>query len=303
MEVKSYKQVTDSTLVAWNNKTIHLGLLDDTYEFDSNHSNIDLIGYMTYQVKLETSQITHDLSIIFDAQDIHEDDVSIRLSKYLVIYDTQKGPLFLFDGVTGLPVEVSKSLSIKFSDNYHKVFSYNILEKQYSFGTIFVSGTQKEFYSDPRQSGGYQSRSGIPGSYVEEVDKSTLSGKNSLYRDLSVSGKPHPLTGDLMTVTSVSAINQSIRNILLSDTYERPFSSQHVAANIRKYIFEINDEITRDSVSREVMTALQNYEPRITVLGIKVDSFEHDYSMSISIAYKIKTSNIHGETTVYLKRA
>jgi phage baseplate assembly protein W len=51
------------------------------------------------------------------------------------------------------------------------------------------------------------------------------------------------------------------------------------------------------------MTAIQNYEPRILVLGIKIDSFVESYGLAITIAYKIKTSNIDGTTTIYLKRA
>lgn len=303
MKIEKYNNVLNGKLVSWNNTTIYIALLSDGYKFDASHTNIDIIPYQNFSQKLEVSQLTHDTSIIFDAEDINIEKVEIPLSKYLLIYDIQKGPLFLYDGVCGLPIEVQGNLKLKFSDNYNKIFSYDILTQEYSFGTPLVSTTQLESIQEPTELDTWQSRSGIPLTFVEEVDKSYLTNKNSIYKDLSVSGKPHPLTGDLTIVTGVSAINQSLKNILLTDTYERPFSSQPIAANIRKYLFDFNDGITRDAISKEVMTAIQNYEPRILVLGIKIDSFAEAYTIAITIAYKIKTTNIDGSTTIYLKRA
>lgn len=303
MKIQKYNSVLNGKLVSWNNTTIHIALLADNYQFDVNHTNIDIIPYQNFSQKLEVSQLTHDTSIIFDAEDVYVEEVDIPLCKYLLIYDIQKGPLFLYDGVCGLPIEVNGNLKIKFSDNYDKIFSYDILSQEYKFGTPIVSTVKLEAIQEPTELDTWQSRSGVPLTFVEEVDKSYLTNKNSIYKDISVSGKPHPLTGDLTIVTGVSAINQSLKNILLTDMYERPFSSHNIAANIRKYLFDFNDGITRDAISKEVMTAIQNYEPRILVLGIKIDSFADSYSIAVTIAYKIKTTNIDGSTTIYLKRA
>lgn len=303
MKIQKYNSVLNGKLVSWNNTTIYVALLSDGYEFDAEHTNLDIIPYQNFSQKLEVSQLTHNMSIIFDAQDVSVERTEIALSRFLLIYDIQKGPLFLYDEVCGLPTDVEGNLNIKFSDNYHKIFSYDILTQEYSFGTPIVSTIKLQAIQEPTELETWQSRSGIPISFIEEVDKSYLTNKNSIYKDLSASGKPHPLTGDLNIVTGVSAINQSLKNIILTDTYERPFSSQNIAANIRKYLFEFNDSITRDAISKEVMTAIQNYEPRILVLGIKIDSFLEAYSVAITIAYKIKTTNIDGTTTIYLKRA
>lgn len=305
MNIKKYNAVLNNKLVSWNNTTIYIALLSDNYVFDVAHSMLDIVHYETFKQKLEVSQTTHNTSIIFDADDIYQEKTTFEYSTYLLIYDIQKGPLFLFENVCGLPVDLTGGiLKITFSDNYHKIFSYDILSQEpYTFGTPNISVTKVEQIQDTTASDLYQSRSGIPIAFVEEVDKSTLTGKNSLYKDLSVTGKPHPLTGDLGVLTGASAINQSLKNLLLTGIYDRPYSSQQLGANIKKYLFEFADNITKDSISKDVLTAIQNYEPRILVLGIKVNILPEQYSIAISIAYKIKTTNIEGSTTVFLKRA
>lgn len=299
MKIQKYNHVLNSKLISWNN--VHIALLSDTYVFDKNHMILDIIAYQTFTHKLTTSQLTVDTSVIFDAEDVYVESVDIAYSKHLLIYDPTKGPLFLISDACGLPLTVNGDLRISFSDNFNKVFSYDILSEQYQFGTLLVATNPKNLVSIPDN--GFNSRSGIPLDYAEEVDKSFLTDKNSLYKDLSVTSRPHPLTGDLTILTGISAINQSLKNILLSNMYERPFSSHQIAANIRKYLFDFNDDITKESLHREIMTAIQNYEKRIIVLGLKIDAYVEDYNIAVTISYKVKTTTVESSTTIFLKRA
>ena len=45
------------------------------------------------------------------------------------------------------------------------------------------------------------------------------------FKDLSISFKPHPVTGDVITKKDTAAIRQSVSNLLYTRKTERPFDS------------------------------------------------------------------------------
>lgn len=138
---------------------------------------------------------------------------------------------------------------------------------------------------------------------VEEFDKNRLIGKQSRWRDLSITGKPHPITGDIVTVVGASAINQSLRNILLADTYERPFTSGKIAGNLQSYLFDMNDPLTATEIKTGISIAIGNHEPRINLLNIEIVQEPTSYSMEVTIVYSIKMTNETHNFSILLERA
>lgn len=139
---------------------------------------------------------------------------------------------------------------------------------------------------------------------IEEFDKNLLgSSYKGRWRDLSITGKPHPLTGDIVTVVSASAVNQSLRNILLADTYERPFSSGKIAGNLHSFLFDMNDPITETQIKTGISIAVNNHEPRINLLDIIIIQKPQEYTMEVKIIYSIKMTNETHNFSVLLERA
>jgi phage baseplate assembly protein W len=91
--------------------------------------------------------------------------------------------------------------------------------------------------------------------------------KNLNFKDLNITFKPHPITGDLIVTKDEAAIKQAIVNLLLTNKGERFFDA-NLGSSISELLFEPLDFGTAAMVSAEVQNTLTFYEPRIKVLSV-----------------------------------
>ena len=84
------------------------------------------------------------------------------------------------------------------------------------------------------------------------------------YTDIDLNLKPHPSSGDLVLKKDNDAVKRSIRNIMLTNNYERPFKP-NFGANLRALLFELADDITKFEIRKQITEAIQDYEPRVRV--------------------------------------
>ena len=79
----------------------------------------------------------------------------------------------------------------------------------------------------------------------------------------------HPTTGDVMKKTGVDAIKRSIRNLILTNFYDRPFRS-YIGSNAQKLLFENANPLTANFLKDAIQEVITNYEPRVKVNDIRV---------------------------------
>lgn len=89
------------------------------------------------------------------------------------------------------------------------------------------------------------------------------------FKDLSITFKPHPITGDLIVTKDLAAIKQSIVNLLLTVKGERPFNSQ-LGSSLNRLLFEPLDYAIGSLIDSEIRSVLIKYEPRIIVNNVFV---------------------------------
>ena len=82
------------------------------------------------------------------------------------------------------------------------------------------------------------------------------------FKDISLAFTPHPVTGDIGVIRNERAINRSVRNIIETNLGEKPFDPDF-GADIRSQLFELCDYGTASILEDQILTALQNHEPRI----------------------------------------
>ena len=106
------------------------------------------------------------------------------------------------------------------------------------------------------------------------------------FKDLSSSFQTNPLSNDLLGIKNETAIARSIRNLVLTQQGERPFNSI-LGSRVSGLLFENLDEITGSAIRDEIRTTINNFEPRVNLLEVKVLPNYDSYEYNVTIRYEI----------------
>lgn len=88
------------------------------------------------------------------------------------------------------------------------------------------------------------------------------------YKDLDLLFNVHPIKKDINKHTAEMAVINSIKNLVLTNHYERPFQPE-LGCNVSKLLFENLDFVTAASLEREIQQTINNFEPRASVYRVK----------------------------------
>ena len=101
---------------------------------------------------------------------------------------------------------------------------------------------------------------------------STNKSKKSVrtYRDLDLDFTRHPVTNDVVAIEDVNAVKRSVRNLINTQFYERPFHPE-LGCGVRDLLFENYTPMTGIFMRRKIEEVLRNYEPRANLSSIQVN--------------------------------
>ena len=101
---------------------------------------------------------------------------------------------------------------------------------------------------------------------------STNKSKKSIrtYVDLDLDFTRHPVTNDVVKITDVEAVKRSVRNLINTQFYERPFHPE-LGCGVRDMLFENYTPMTGIFMRRKIEEVLRNYEPRANLSSIQVN--------------------------------
>lgn len=121
------------------------------------------------------------------------------------------------------------------------------------------------------------------------------------YSDLDLDFIAHPVTGDVLIKTGEDAIKRSVRNLVLTNFYDRPFRS-YIGSNAIKLLFENANPITANLLKDAIYEVITNYEPRVEVDEIDVQ-FDYDNNgYNATIRYTILNRSQPAIITLFLER-
>ena len=73
---------------------------------------------------------------------------------------------------------------------------------------------------------------------------------------------------DLNKVTDIEAVKRSVRNLILHNTFEKPFHPE-IGGNVRGLLFENMTPMTSAVIARKIEDTINNFEPRARLVGVK----------------------------------
>jgi phage baseplate assembly protein W len=121
------------------------------------------------------------------------------------------------------------------------------------------------------------------------------------YQDLDLDFIANPITGDVSKKTGPDAVARSIRNLVMTNYYDRPFRSQ-IGSNAVKMLFENIGPLTAINLEQAISDVVTNFEPRAKLIGVKVKADPDENGYSAKIAFYVQNRPEPFQTTLFLAR-
>ena len=136
---------------------------------------------------------------------------------------------------------------------------------------------------------------------IDIVNNAKVVATKETYRDLDLLFKPHPITGDVTVRTDVDAIKRAVKNIVLTNHYERPFKPGF-GGSIRDLLFELTTDRKIRKVQNRIVDTLLTFEPRIDNVQVLFTDTDSN-SINVEIFYTIKSTDRQQEIEFKVTRA
>jgi len=106
------------------------------------------------------------------------------------------------------------------------------------------------------------------------------------FSDFDFNFTKHPATYDVAMKYDEEAIKASVRNLVLTQNYERPFHSE-IGSQIRGLLFEPATPMLNIMLKRAITDTITSFEPRVELLDVKVVMLPDDHRVDVTIYFRI----------------
>ena len=124
---------------------------------------------------------------------------------------------------------------------------------------------------------------------------------NRIYKDLDLDFGRNRITNDVNKLTDVEAVKRSVRNLINTNHYERPFHPE-IGSDVRAMLFEPMTPLTALNLQRKVAEVLNNFEPRIDLQQVLANPNIDNNSYELKIMFYVVGSNSPVEVETFLER-
>ena len=121
------------------------------------------------------------------------------------------------------------------------------------------------------------------------------------WSDFDLDFSAHPNTGDLSMKKDEAAIVRSVRHLLLTNYYEKPFHPE-IGSNLVRQLFEPMTIQTTLNIKQSIIDAINNYEPRVQINEINVQPRENENGYVIFLRFFIINEEVERVTQFFLER-
>lgn len=138
-------------------------------------------------------------------------------------------------------------------------------------------------------------------SVVGNKKRSRVVSKNKSWSDLDLSLTLHPIRKDVIPLRDDRAIKAAVKNLLLTNFFERPFQPS-LGANLSGLLFEPADAITRVALRDNIRRVIDEHEPRVKILDIEVNNTQDETAYEITLRFLIKEYDTEEQVELVLRR-
>lgn len=121
------------------------------------------------------------------------------------------------------------------------------------------------------------------------------------FSDLDFNFGLHPATSDVVTRYDEDAVKQAVKNLILTQNFERPFRS-NIGCQVKGLLFEPISPLLTAMIERTISDTIINYEPRVDLISVVVRFSPENNSVYISITFKLKNTETPVNINLILER-
>ena len=140
---------------------------------------------------------------------------------------------------------------------------------------------------------------------MASYDSGTLTNKSKrssrIFSDLNLDFVQNPATKDIQKIEDVDAVKRSVRNLINTNYYERPYRPS-LGSNLRAMLFELYSPQMSHAISKEIDLLIKNYEPRARLVNVKTNSDPERNGYEVSISFYVVNFPEQVQVQAFLER-
>ena len=126
-----------------------------------------------------------------------------------------------------------------------------------------------------------------------DAQRTNASSKSvRLYKDIALSFERNSNTKDVIIKKDIAAVKQSVKNLILTNHFERPFHPE-IGSNVTAILFEPMSPITANVLTRTISECINNFEPRARLVSVIANPNLDRNAYEVTISFYVV--NIPGE--------
>ena len=141
-----------------------------------------------------------------------------------------------------------------------------------------------------------------PTAHKDAQGQNDIERNSRQYTDLDLFFGRKTVSEDINKVTDIQAVKRSVRNLVLTNHYEKPFHPE-IGSGVRDMLFEPMTPITANILARKIEDVIENFEPRAKLTGVRAQPNldRNEYEVTIEF-YVVNTPTELVDLTVMLER-
>jgi len=118
-----------------------------------------------------------------------------------------------------------------------------------------------------------------------QTNESTRSSK--IFKDLNLDFQQNTATKDIQKITDVESVKRSVRNLISTNHYEKPFHPE-IGSNLRAMLFELMTPQMNHVITKQIENLINNYEPRCRLVQVYTQPMFDRNGYSVQISFYVQ---------------
>ena len=114
---------------------------------------------------------------------------------------------------------------------------------------------------------------------------SIIGSRTKIYKDIDLTFTAKP-SGEIFKKTDAAAVKQAVKNLMLTNHFEKPFQPK-LGANLRDLLFELADDEAEEDIEERCLNAINVFEPRAQALNVTAIANPDRNSIQVVLEFRV----------------